>query len=814
MNQKMASFFGLLTKYNVALLALTVLLTPKFSSAQTGGTLDASFGTGGKVITDFGGIPAAARILAVQQDGKILAAGVAFSNGGTDFALARYNSNGTLDTSFGTNGKVITAFDFPGNFDRVFTVVPQPDGKFVVVGSTVNLFANFALARFNANGTIDTSFGTGGIVTTAFGVSAEATSAVVQSDGKIVAAGFANLGGGDYFALVRYNSNGTIDTSFGTGGKVTTAFLSQGFSLAKVNSVSLQPDGKIVAAGNAAVGGGFDFALARYNSNGTLDASFGTGGQLTTDFAGANDQADSVSVQPDGKIVAAGAAGKFINRGFDFGLARYNSNGMLDTSFGTSGKVTTDFAGSDDVPSDASSIAVQGDGKIVVIGRTLVAVNQSDGALIYNFALARYNNNGTLDTSFGTSGKATTDFAGGNDVPFSVAVEPDGNIVLTGGATVNGHSDFALARYVGGAVLSTPDIDTAPASLAFGNVTQGTFKDLAVTVRNTGNATLNVTSTTLLGTAEYSIVAGGGAFSLAPAATRQVTVRLTPTSLGSKVATLSFASNDTDENAKNVPLSGTAVASSDVVVSGLTGPATAGAGSAITLNETTGNIGVGPTGGTSTRYYLSSDTSIGAGDVLLGGRSLAGLAPGASSSGATTVTIPAGTANGSYFIIAKADDLNQAFESNEGNNTRAAAITVVAASALKIQSESATASSGNINILPTQDIDGGNKLVASVVGQAYDYSVNIPTAGNYMLAVRICNFPSASGTSTVHFQNASGANISGPLTLLNGTQWTTVPAASGVVVNLPAGTQRIRMIVDSLASGGTQLNWFAIAPVH
>jgi hypothetical protein len=110
-------------------------------------------------------------------------------------------------------------------------------------------------------------------------------------------------------------------------------------------------------------------------------------------------------------------------------------------------------------------------------------------------------------------------------------------------------------------------------------------------------------------------------------------------------------------------------------------------------------------------------------------------------------------------------------------------------------------------------VDGGNKLVASVVGQTYDYSVNIPTAGKYMLAVRICNFPSASGTSTVHFEYPFGANISGPLTLLNGNQWTTVAAASGIVVNLPAGTQRIRMVVDSLAGGGTQLNWFAITPV-
>ena len=589
MNQKMASYLGLLTKYNVALLALTLLLTPKFSSAQTSGTLDASFGTSGKATTDFG-IPAAARTLAVQADGNILVAGVAVVNGGTDFALAHYDSSGTLDTSFGTGGKVTTAFDFPGNFDRVFTVVPQPDGKFVAVGSTVmNPFANFALARFNANGTLDASFGTGGIVTTGFGVSAEATSAAVQADGKIVAAGFANLDGAHDFALVRYNSNGTLDASFGTGGKVTTAFLSQGFSEAQANSVAVQPDGRIVAAGNAMVGGAFDFALARYNSNGTLDASFGTGGRVTTDFAGANDQAESVAVQPDGRIIAAGAAGLFINRGFDFALARYNSNGTLDTSFGTSGKVTTDFAGANDVPSEPSAIALQGDGKIVVVGQTLVG-GFSD------FALVCFNSNGTLDASFGTGGKVTTNFASADDVPFSVAVQPDGNIVVAGGATINGRADFALARYVGGAVLSTPDIDTAPASLAFGSITQGSFKDLAVTVRNTGTATLNVTSTALLGPAEYSIVAGGGAFSLAPAATRQVTVRLTPTSLGSKVATLSFASNDPDENPKNVPLSGTGVASfsSSTSLTSSLNPSTFGV--AVTFTATVNSTGGTPTG--------------------------------------------------------------------------------------------------------------------------------------------------------------------------------------------------------------------------
>jgi uncharacterized delta-60 repeat protein len=310
---------------------------------------------------------------------------------------------------------------------------------------------------------------------------------------------------------------------------------------------------------------------------------------VTTDFAGANDQAESVAVQPDGRIVAAGAAGLFINRGFDFALARYNSNGTLDTSFGTSGKVTTDFAGANDVPSEPSAIALQGDGKIVVVGQTFVG-GFSD------FALVCFNSNGTLDASFGTGGKVTTNFASADDVPFSVAVQPDGNIVVAGGATINGRADFALARYVGGAVLSTPDIDTAPASLAFGSITQGSFKDLAVTVRNTGTATLNVTSTALLGPAEYSIVAGGGAFSLAPAATRQVTVRLTPTSLGSKVATLSFASNDPDENPKNVPLSGTGVASfsSSTSLTSSLNPSTFGV--AVTFTATVNSTGGTPTG--------------------------------------------------------------------------------------------------------------------------------------------------------------------------------------------------------------------------
>src|SRR5262245_36012650 len=369
-----------LARHGIALLALTIALAPTLISGQTlpaesSGTLDRIFGTAGTVSTDFGGTSAAARAVAVQPDGKIVAAGLAAINGVVDFALARYNRDGTLDASFGTGGIVTTPFDFPGSFDTVTSVVLQPDGKIVMAGSTViNSFAEFALARFNSDGTLDDGFGTGGMVTTAFTssisatpsgqVSAEAQSVAVQADGKIVAAGEANVDGGEDFALVRYNSNGTLDATFGTGGKVTTAFLgSAGQAFAFAFSVAIQPDGHIVAAGyfsnNAADASApnFDFALARYNSNGTLDTSFGTGGKVTTDFAGPDDKATSVAFQPDGKILVAGAAGPYVIRGFDFALARYNSNGTLDASFGTGGKATTDFGGVQDVP---SSIALQG----------------------------------------------------------------------------------------------------------------------------------------------------------------------------------------------------------------------------------------------------------------------------------------------------------------------------------------------------------------------------------------------------------------------------------------------------------------------
>jgi uncharacterized delta-60 repeat protein len=437
------------TKRTRALLALMMMLSPALVKAQSSATLDPTFGTGGRVTTDMAGS------VAVQPDGKLVMAGGAYvsSNGNSAFALERFNSNGALDASFGTGGKVTT--DFGGRFGGARSVALQPDGKIVAAGGLViGLFNDFVVARYNSNGTLDTSFGTGGKVITDFGVSADAMSVGLQPDGKIVVAGSANLNGGENFEVVRYNSNGTLDATFGTDGKVTTTFgvPQQGFSYALGYSLALQQDGKIVLAGQAFLNGAYTFALARYNSNGTLDATFGTGGTVTTAF-GQNAVAFSVAVQPDGKIVTAGFGS------FKFALARYTSNGTLDPTFGTGGQVTTAIAGLND---GAERLALQGDGKIVVAGRSYINGD-------FHSALVRYNSNGTLDAGFGT----VTAIFGGDSDDMSIALQPDGKIVVSGYSFTGSNVSRGLARFNSG---STSDATTAAGFVKVDTTTGGSWK--------------------------------------------------------------------------------------------------------------------------------------------------------------------------------------------------------------------------------------------------------------------------------------------------------------------------------------------------
>ncbi|NER26898.1 MAG: DUF4347 domain-containing protein [Symploca sp. SIO1C4] len=415
------------------------------------------------------------------------------------FAIALQESysgvlaSGDLDSSFGNNGIVITEItdiandsDSDGSAD---SIAIQPDGKIVVagiVGSRFPFYRNndFALVRYNSDGSLDNSFGSNGIVTIDTApidnsyyniIINSINSVVLQPDGKIVLAGQAEVAGqieayqGDNFALLRYNSDGSLDSSFGSNGIVTTNiandddidsnYYDNNYSVDEIDSAILQPDGKIIAVGSTSTSTytydtNQDFALARYNSDGTLDSSFGSNGIVTTDIANDSDFISSAILQSDGKIVVVGSTENNDNR--YFALARYNNDGSLDTSFGSNGIIVTDIEGSDDY---AASVALQLDGKILVAGGTI-----SDSEIDPNFdligitgnedsVLVRYNSDGSLDTSFGSNGIIVTDLSGGTDFVKSIVLQSDDRIVMAGLIITNENNDFddnsVLVRYDG-----------------------------------------------------------------------------------------------------------------------------------------------------------------------------------------------------------------------------------------------------------------------------------------------------------------------------------------------------------------------------
>jgi uncharacterized delta-60 repeat protein len=392
------------------------------------GSLDTSFAGDGKQKTAFRfGTNDVANGVALQANGKMLVVG-------SRFTITRYNPNGTLDTTFSGDGKQTTDFEQFGQ--NATGVAIQDDAKIVVVGSVAGpmLYADFAIARYNPDGSLDTSFNGDGRQTASFVGHDEACGVAIQGDGRIVVvgSGYDVATGASEGALARYNSNGTLDTTFSGDGKLTTDF-------GAWSGVVLQGAVKIVTVGG--VDGdttSFDFALARYNPDGSLDTTFSGDGKQTTDFGG-SDGASEAALQGDGKIVAVGGAGASGAR--DFALARYNPNGTLDTTFSGDGKQTTDFGfGADDV---ANGVALQGDGKILAVG------NAGGGATGNDFALARYDLDGALDSSFSGDGKRRSDF-GGDDAANGVALQADGKIVAVGhGRGADGTSDFALARYLG-----------------------------------------------------------------------------------------------------------------------------------------------------------------------------------------------------------------------------------------------------------------------------------------------------------------------------------------------------------------------------
>ena len=427
------------------------------------GDLDPGFSKDGKVRTSFGEYDAGQALIA-QPDGRLVAAGIGEQGDqGSVFALARYLPNGSLDRSFGDRGRQTTDFgaeasDFGA--EGAFDAVALADGRIVAAGGfdpedmslidpSSAIPSVFALARYQADGAQDTSFGVGGAVTTGFG-SADAAAAGVaaQADGKLVVVGTVRTPSAPAdIALARYEPDGGLDPSFSDDGIVTTDL--GGYDTAA--ALAIQPDGRIVVA----AGSGGDLAIARYRTDGSLDPALGGDGAIVVDL-GRTERAADVVLQDDGRIVAVGDS--FRSRpccGTDRGnlaLVRLGPDGSLDPSFSDDGTQTTDFGGDD----FAASAALQGDGRIIAVGGQAAP----GGAVV----LARYDADGALDRSFGGDGRVTTGFsyfgAGAN----AVAVQPDGSIVTAGDAYLSGEdsfetSDFALARYRVGTGPADADAD-------------------------------------------------------------------------------------------------------------------------------------------------------------------------------------------------------------------------------------------------------------------------------------------------------------------------------------------------------------------
>jgi uncharacterized delta-60 repeat protein len=396
-----------------------------------GGNLDPTFSSDGKLETDIvaPATPAAndfAMSLAIQGDGKYVAAGYS----GSDFAVVRYNTDGSLDTSFSGDGKLTT--DLNG-VDEGHALALQTDGNIVVAGSSGSK-TDLALVRYNADGSLDTTFNTTGKITYSTGTAAEQLNAlVIQSDGKIIAGGYGGTTGSQY-ELLRYNTNGTLDTTFNTTGTVAGYFVASQTS--EIDGVALQSNGKIIVAGTTTPNGTnvSDFAIARYTSAGALDATFGSAGKLVLDH-NKYDYITDVKVLADDSILLAGYS-RASGSTFDGVVIHLSASGTLDTTFGTSGYAT--FGQGNGANDKFFSLCIESDGKILVAGST----DSNSSGLI-----ARFNTDGSLDTSFNATGSLTAKFGANTSIIHDIAMTTSGELVAVGESTSN---NFGALRLGGG----------------------------------------------------------------------------------------------------------------------------------------------------------------------------------------------------------------------------------------------------------------------------------------------------------------------------------------------------------------------------
>ena len=391
--------------------------------------IDTSFGTGGKTTTTFSGNAVPNKVL-TQTNGKFLVAGYRWNaSGNRDWVVARYNVDGNIDVSFDGDGILLRDF---GNHDVIFALANQDDNKIIVGGYSTPGFT-WTLSRYNTDGSQDITFGSGGTVTYIQGLIMDL---VLQPDGKIIAVGYfvGFSGGHDDVAIVRYNSDGSLDPTFGGGDGIVITPI--GPTNDRGGAVALQPDGEIVVLGSFDAGGHDEVFLARYNDDGSMDNTFGIDGKTITHFGGSNGAYD-VALDSDNNIIITGVV--LIGGARDTFVARYNTNGVLDASFDDDGKVVHSFSSGNDW---ANSLVLQPNGKIIVAG-----TNDVGGSVWQDFMFARFNIDGSLDTTFGTNGLFTTPIGSGYDEIRSTLLQPDGKIIAVGNTHNGSYNDWVIARF-------------------------------------------------------------------------------------------------------------------------------------------------------------------------------------------------------------------------------------------------------------------------------------------------------------------------------------------------------------------------------
>lgn len=538
------------------------------------GTLDITLDGDGRLTTGMvPGYGEEAQAVQIQPDGKILVGG--FGHVGTsnsmDFIVIRYNADGTLDTSWdmdgagGAAGGIVTT-DFDGGADGIHAMKLQPDGKVVVAGYAFSSTVQFALARYNSDGTLDTSFGTGGKVLTDLPGNINVAKALaLQPDGKIVVAGPSGDGLNNDGVVVRYNADGSLDEEFGTDGVAAAGFPNGGEYVA----VAIQPvTGRILLVGSSPVNGlNYDIIIDALTPAGVRDTSFGTegNGNITLDPGGLDDIGRGIAVLPDGSFRVLATVNDGLQ--FDVYVLGFTAGGEQDTfGYNVSGGTVIDLSG-EGADDQAFGIAIRSDGAIVVSGRAGVGTDA-------DFGIAVLKADGSPDDTFDGSGWTRINFAGYADTAYAVTWDAAGNIVAAGSAETAQGLDIAVARLIG-PVMPLPEIavfdgtGTAGAertdnvgTVAFGSVNTGSSSAAQTfTIQNTGTGELLDLAVTVSGEDDADFTVGSlSAVNLAPNDTATFTVTFSPTSAGLKEAVINIASNDPDENPFEINVSGTGVA--------------------------------------------------------------------------------------------------------------------------------------------------------------------------------------------------------------------------------------------------------------